>query len=237
MNPSLWIIETPKLSYTEALAWQTELSRLRSEKKVPDILFLTEHNPVITAGKRSKEEDLLVNHDFLDSQGYEYIKVNRGGELTCHEPGQLVGYPILDLHDHKMDVGWYLCNLEETLIKTLAEFGIEAKRRSPWTGVWVDSFTDQERKIASIGVHLKRWITTHGFALNINNDLKGFSLINPCGLDQAKITSLSKEKDETHDFQEVRRKYAEIFTEIFNFDSTCKDLEYFKSSEWIKEVN
>ena len=153
----------------------------------PERLLLLEHEPVITLGRNARPEDVLLPEEGLRARGVALAPTNRGGQVTYHGPGQLVGYPILCLHPERRDVGRYLRDLEEVLIRTLAHFGIAATRVPGLTGVWVEG-----EKIASLGVHLSRWVTTHGFALNVSTDLAAFSLIVPCGLRAARMTSMER---------------------------------------------
>jgi lipoyl(octanoyl) transferase len=169
--------ELGTVSYGEALALQQELASARKQGLTPDHLLLLEHPHVITMGRNGHEENLLASEEVLARTGIEYFPTDRGGDVTYHGPGQLVGYPILDLREWKRDVGAYVRAIEQTIIDTLAEYGIEAGRIPKLTGVWVDG-----RKIAAIGVHLSRWVTSHGFALNVNTDLSYFQYIVPCGL-------------------------------------------------------
>jgi lipoyl(octanoyl) transferase len=177
--------ELRTVSYGEALALQQELASARKQGLVPDHLLLLEHPHVITMGRNGHEENLLASEEVLARAGIEYFPTDRGGDVTYHGPGQLVGYPILDLREWKRDVGAYVRAIEQTIIDTLAEFGIEAGRVPKLTGVWVDG-----RKIAAIGVHLSRWVTSHGFALNVNTDLSYFQYIVPCGL-SLPVTSMA----------------------------------------------
>lgn len=174
----VWI--SSRQGYDEMLAWQ-----IKSCQDVLDgqesRLWLGEHPPTITLGRSSKEGHVLASREELERQGISVVAIDRGGDVTWHGPGQLVGYPILDLRHFKMDVHWYLRMLEETLIRALSDFGVASRRAEGRTGVWVDT-QEGEAKIASIGVHVSRWITRHGFAMNICNDASGFSLINACGL-------------------------------------------------------
>jgi len=155
-----------------------------------DVLLLVEHDQVVTLGRGTRETSLPVPPAALERQGFTVAEVERGGDVTVHAPGQLVGYPILDLQRFRPDVHWYLRQLEESLIRALGRFGLEADRNPGHTGVWVGP-----RKIASIGVHLKRWVTLHGFALNVTTDLRVFEPVVPCGIAGVVMTSLAKELD------------------------------------------
>lgn len=180
--------------YARACAWQKELARLRRAGEIPDLLVLCHHPPVITLGRSAQRENLLFAQEELERRGVEVHSSDRGGDVTFHGPGQLVGYPILDLTGLKKDVVWYVRSLEETLIRATAEFGLEATRKAAptgkrpyYTGVWVG-----EEKLAAIGVHIARWVTSHGFAFNVTTDLGYFDLIVPCGITDKRVTSLQK---------------------------------------------
>jgi lipoyl(octanoyl) transferase len=174
--------------YAETLARQRELAAARIEGKIGDVLLLCEHPPVVTLGRGAKAEHLTVPLP----AGVDLFEVERGGDVTFHGPGQLVGYPIIDLSQHKRDLHWYLRELEATLIDALGIFGIPAKRRAGLTGVW----TEGDRKIASIGVHARQWVTWHGFALNVTTKLSYFDLMVPCGIPGVDMTSISRERPE-----------------------------------------
>jgi lipoate-protein ligase B len=175
-----------------------------------DVLILLEHNPVVTLGRSSKDKNLVASGEFLASRGVELYEVERGGDVTFHGPGQLVGYPIIDLKRHKQDLHWYLRQLEQTLISTLAAFGLVAARNPGFTGVWTSG-----RKIASIGVHARDWVTWHGFALNVSTDLSFFDLIVPCGIDGVVMTSLEKETGTKSGIDAVGAVFARQFSALF----------------------
>ncbi len=175
--------------YAEALSFQREVAAQRITKAIPqDVLLLVEHPPVITLGRSSKQEHLLVTPELLALRGVELFEVERGGDVTFHGPGQLVGYPIVDLTEHKQDLHWYLRQVEEVLIRAVASFGIVAERVVGKTGIWT-----QGRKLASIGVHARQWVTWHGFALNVTTDLSYFDLMVPCGIAEVEMTSVAAE--------------------------------------------
>jgi lipoyl(octanoyl) transferase len=181
--PILEVVEAGRVPYGEALEWQRRVARARIEdRQLPDLLLLLEHPPVVTCGRSSHEAHLL------QGDGIEVFEVERGGDVTYHGPGQLVGYPILDLTRHKQDLHWYLRTLEQALITALASLGIGGERRPGYTGVWT-----RGRKIASIGVHVKQWVTWHGFALNVTTDLTDFDRIVPCGIPGVQMTSIERE--------------------------------------------
>ena len=177
------------MPYGDALALQRDIARARIAGEIDDdVLLLVEHPPVITLGRSSKSAHLLASPDYLRERGVELFEVERGGDVTFHGPGQLVGYPIVDLKQHRRDLHWYLRQVEQLLIDALAPFGLRGDRRPPYTGVWIE-----DRKIASIGVHARDWVTWHGFALNVTTDLRYFDLIVPCGIQAVTMTSLSAE--------------------------------------------
>lgn len=186
----LWVIDLGRRGYGEVLELQRELCRRRVAGEIAeDLLVLVEHNPVITLGRGTRPSSLIVPQDELEARGVEVFEVERGGDVTYHGPGQLVGYPILDLNTHRPDLHWYLRELEGALITALADLEIAAGRRAGLTGVWTAG-----RKIASIGIHVKQWVTFHGFALNVTNDLTNFGLIVPCGIDNVVMTSVVRER-------------------------------------------
>jgi lipoyl(octanoyl) transferase len=177
---------------------QKSLSRMREEGQIPDALLLTEHNHVYTLGKSSDGNHLLAGKDELLRSGAAVYEVDRGGDITYHGPGQLVGYPIFDLNGFYLDLHRYLRDLEEVLIRTVGEFGIQGLRDPDYTGVWVG-----KEKIAAIGVKVSRWITMHGFALNVSTDLQYFDRIIPCGIFHRGVTSMEKMLGSAPDMQDV----------------------------------
>jgi len=179
------VLDLGRLDYANALAWQQRLVAQRKQGLVDDHLLLVEHPHVITLGRNGHKENLLAGDEILSRAGIAFFPTDRGGDVTYHGPGQLVGYPILDLREWKRDVGAYVRAIEQTIIDTLADYGIAAGRIPKLTGVWVG-----ERKIAAIGVHISRWVTSHGFALNVATDLTYFQYIIPCGLTKP-VTSMA----------------------------------------------
>ncbi len=169
-------------------------------------LLFVEHPPVFTLGKSGDEKNLLRTSEELERDGFSYYKINRGGDITYHGPGQLVGYPILDLDQFFTDIHRYLRTLEEAMILMLADYGITAGRIDGLTGVWVGENTDNPRKIAALGVKCSRWVTMHGFALNVNSNLSHFDLIVPCGIDDKAVTSMQAELGRPVDFSEVKER-------------------------------
>jgi len=182
-------------------------------------LLLLEHPPVYTMGKTGHEEFILISESDRIAKGIEYFRINRGGDITFHGPGQLVGYPIIDLELFFTDIGKYLRYLEEVIIKTIAEFGITGGRSKGETGVWIDAgIKGQERKICAMGVRCSRWITMHGWALNINTDLGYFNHIIPCGIRDKQVTSMEKELGQTLDMTLVKQVLVEKFAEVFEVE-------------------
>jgi lipoyl(octanoyl) transferase len=180
-------------------------------------LLFVEHPPVFTLGKSGNIDNVLLTEDRLKAKGIEFFRTNRGGDITFHGPQQIVGYPILDLEKFDTDIGHYLRNLEETIILTLAEYGIEAGRSKGETGVWIDAGKPgRERKICAIGVRCSRWITMHGFAFNVNTDLNYFNFIIPCGIQGKQVTSLQKELGREINMEEVKAKVKMNFEKVFN---------------------
>jgi len=180
-------------------------------------LLFTEHFPVYTLGKSGNKENVLLADDELREKGIAFFHTNRGGDITFHGPGQIVGYPILDLEKFETDIGKYLRNLEEVIILALAGYGIKADRSAGETGVWIDpGVPGRERKICAIGVRCSRWITMHGFAFNVNTDLAYFNYIIPCGINNKQVTSLQKELGRKADMQEVKERIKQNFEKVFD---------------------
>lgn len=185
----LWTVPLGRVAYAEALELQRHIARDRiSGALAQDVLLLVEHPPVVTLGRASKGKHLIASPEFLSSKGVELFEVERGGDVTFHGPGQLVGYPIVDLKRHRLDLHWYLRKIEEALINALADYDIVGERNPSFTGVWTNG-----KKIASIGVHARDWVTWHGFALNVTTDLSYFDLMVPCGIDGVVMTSIARE--------------------------------------------
>ena len=183
---------------------------------VPHHFILCQHPSVVTLGKSGDENNLLLSEEFLKLQGIEFFRINRGGDITLHNPGQLVGYPILDLDRFFTDIHKYLRLLEEVIIQTLAEYNIEGKRYEGFTGVWLEPENPKTaRKICAMGVRTSRWITMHGFALNINNDVEMFDVIVPCGIKGKQVTSISKELNREVSIAEIKPKLLKNFERLF----------------------
>lgn len=186
--------------------------------KVPTIsrLLFVEHTPVYTLGKSGDEKNVLITEEERTKRGIDYFHINRGGDITFHGPGQLVGYPIIDLEKFKPDLGWYLRSLEDVIILTMAEYGLKGERSPGETGVWLDPFIKgKERKICAMGIKCSRWITMHGFAFNVNTDLDYFGFIVPCGIENKQVTSLQKELGREISFEEVKQKVKNNFEKVF----------------------
>jgi len=180
-------------------------------------LLLVEHPPVYTLGKSGKMEHVLINEEQMTEKGIEFFHTNRGGDITFHGPQQVVGYPILDLEKFYTDIGRYLRELEEVIILTLGEYGIIAGRSPGETGVWIDTANKgKERKICAMGVRCSRWITMHGFALNVNTDLNYFDHIIPCGIQNKKVTSMKEELGREVEMTEVKEKIKQNFSKVFD---------------------
>lgn len=206
----LSILDLGVVPYEEAFELQKEMARQRIEGKIDDHLLLLEHPPVITVGRNAGLENILADSQFLEKEGISVIQTDRGGDVTYHGPGQLVGYPILNLKKMRSDVQWYVSQLEESIIETLQNFSIQATRVKGMRGVWVEGY-----KIASIGVRISKWVTHHGFALNVNTNLSHFELIRPCGLVEVKMTSMEKILGKKVKMDEVKGVYAQVFSTMF----------------------
>ena len=186
-----------------------------------DHLLFVEHNPVYTLGKSGNEDHVLINEQQRREKKIEFFRINRGGDITFHGPEQLVGYPILDLDNFKTDLGWYLRSLEEVIILTMAEYNLKGARSAGETGVWLDAdVKGRERKICAMGIRCSRWITMHGFAFNVNTDLKYFDYIIPCGIQGKQVTSLEKEVGVEVPLNEVKQKVKSNFEKVFDVELT-----------------
>ena len=184
-------------------------------------LLFVEHPPVYTLGKNGNENNVLLTPTELQEKNIEYFHINRGGDITFHGPGQIVGYPIFDLDKFSTDLGWYLRSLEEVIIKTLAYYGLQGMRSKGETGVWLDANElGKERKICAIGIKCSRWITMHGFAFNVNTNLDYFKNIIPCGIVNKKVTSLQQELNKTLDMNEVKEVVKHQFEQVFEIKLT-----------------
>lgn len=226
--PKVYFYNLGKVDYEKAWRFQQKLFDLSVDQKLvwrndseneprPDnYLLFVEHPHVYTLGKSGSQENLLLNDAQLKEKEATFYKINRGGDITYHGPGQLVGYPILDLDQFNPDINVYLRNIEEAVINVLAGYGIKGERYDKFTGVWVDPGTPAERKICALGVKTARWISMHGFALNVNTDLSYFGNIIPCGIRGKDVTSIQKELGKPVDMAEVQQKLLHRLSEIFD---------------------
>ena len=230
----LLVVDLGLMEYGAAWELQRRVAAARKAAAIPDILLLCEHPHVITLGRNGKISNLRAPDDLLERMGVSFFETSRGGDITYHGPGQLVGYPILNLAEIRRDVGWYVRSLEEAMIRATAEFGIVSKRVPGCTGVWVDvtdglaaadrkqvggakeaGIRKGEEKLAAIGVHLSRWVTSHGFAYNVSTDLRYFDLIVPCGIVGKRATSLERLLGRTVEMKEARLRIAAHLGRIF----------------------
>ena len=210
------VVDLGLISYAAAYALQQQVVAARKRGDLPDVLLLCEHPHVITLGRNGKTANLRASDRLLAQMNVDFCETDRGGDITYHGPGQIVGYPILDLTEHRRDVRWYVQLLEEMMIRSSAEFGIVARRVEGRHGLWVDTAADQEEKLAAIGVHLSRWVTSHGFAYNVSTDLRYFDLIVPCGIPGKRATSLERLLNHAVSLDEVKPKLTTHFGDIFN---------------------
>jgi lipoyl(octanoyl) transferase len=211
------IVDLGLIGYAEAWALQKRVVAARKSAAIEDVLLLCQHPHVITQGRSGKRENLLASEHILKQKGVEFHATDRGGDITYHGPGQIVGYPILNLGAIRRDVVWYVRMLEETMIRATAEFGIAAERIAGKTGIWVGS-GGAEEKLAAIGVHISRWVTSHGFAYNVSTDLRFFDLIVPCGIADRKATSLDKLLGRSVQPNEVTPRIANHLGEVFGLE-------------------
>ncbi|WP_085535723.1 lipoyl(octanoyl) transferase LipB [Massilibacteroides vaginae] len=213
-------IDWGRINYEDAFERQTKLfdalieAKQKGDKSINRLIFC-EHNPVLTIGKSGKENNLLIPEELLTQRGVAYYHTNRGGDITYHGPGQITGYPIFDLEYWELGLKQYIHLMEEAVIRFLGLYGIKAERLEGATGVWIDTDKKNARKICAIGVKSSRFVTMHGFALNINTDLSYYSLINPCGFIDKGVTSLENELKSPQDFELAKTRLLEIFRELF----------------------
>jgi len=204
--------------FTEILEVKSLNRKQNKTEKTTNHLLFCEHPHVYTLGKSGDKKNLLVNEDYLKSRGATFHKINRGGDITYHGPGQLVAYPILDLDNFFTDIHKYLRFLEEAVISTLKEYGLESERSKGETGVWLDVDTPKARKICALGVKSSRWVTMHGFAFNVNSNLSYFGNIIPCGITDKSVTSLQKELGREIDMEEVKNKVKSHLIILFEME-------------------
>jgi len=203
------------IPYADACALQQRLAAARKAGAIDDVFLLCEHPHVITLGRNASRANLLASENVLRQKGVELHSTNRGGDITYHGPGQIVGYPIVNLANIKRDVGWYVRTLEETMIRASADFGVTSYRVPGKTGIWVRA-GDTEEKLAAIGVHISRWVTSHGFAYNVSTDLRYFDLIIPCGIADRKATSLEKLLSRGVALDEVKPRLTHHLSDLFS---------------------
>ena len=206
------VIDLGRCSYTKAWDIQKEIHAKRVRREIPDTLILVEHPHVYTLGKNADAHNLIATQDYLKSMGIEIFKVDRGGDITYHGLGQLVGYPIFNLKEHRESISWYVHSVEEVLIRMLSEFSIEAHREKGLTGVWVEN-----RKIVAIGMRVSHWVTMHGFALNVFTDLSLYDGIIPCGITTKGVTRMV-DLNKDIQWEDVKLKVIDKFVEVFSFE-------------------
>jgi lipoyl(octanoyl) transferase len=212
---SCLVVDLGVAPYRAAWELQRRLVAARKAGVLPDVLLLCEHPHVVTLGRNGKSEHLRASEYVLRQMNVEFITTDRGGDITYHGPGQLVGYPILNLGEIRRDVIWYVRQLEETMIRAAADFGVRATRSTGKTGVWVNDSGAGEEKLAAIGVHISRWVTSHGFAFNVATDLRYFELIVPCGIPDRQPTSLERLLGRPVSVAEVAPRMIERLGEVF----------------------
>ena len=213
------LVQLGTVDYATGLKLQQQLVALRKEEKIGDVLLLLEHSPVITLGRNAKTKNVIASPEFLSQRGVELVECDRGGDVTFHGPGQIVGYPIFDLRGYASASGKgkhigvvdFVRRMEDVLMRTCADFFISSKRVSGLTGVW----TENEAKLAAIGIHVSRYVTSHGFALNVNTDLSFFDLIVPCGITTKPVTSMQKELGRSLDLNAVAESISRNFGTVF----------------------
>jgi len=214
---TLSVIDLGRASYQPVLTLQKQMHRERVDGDRPDTLLFVEHEPVYTLGKSAEEEHLLSSREELESSGVDVVEIGRGGDVTYHGPGQVVGYPIVDLRTHRRSVSWYMRTLEDVIIRTLETFGLEPERDEDHPGVWID-----DEKICAVGVRIKRWTTYHGFALNVDPDMDYFGGIVPCGIRDKGVVSLAQLLTEPPEKEDVKQRLTTSFREVFSFDDVLQ---------------
>jgi lipoyl(octanoyl) transferase len=221
VTPSLWCARLGLVRYADALAFQKALEAARQSDQVPDVLLLLEHPPVYTRGRRTTADELPMGEEWYRAQGIEVIDTDRGGRVTYHGPGQLVGYPVVSLRPYRDDVHDYIRRMEQMIISSLGRHGVEAGLIEGLTGVW----TPERRKVASIGVHISRGVTTHGFAINVSNDLQPFGWIVPCGIDDCQMTSVARELGREVDMDGFMDTVCAEFGSVYAREATTVGVE------------
>ncbi|MCB9618720.1 MAG: lipoyl(octanoyl) transferase LipB [Sandaracinus sp.] len=212
------------IAYGEALALQERLVALRKEGAIADTLLLLEHDPpVVTLGRAAKGQNVLLSPELLRARGFDLFETGRGGDVTYHGPGQLVGYPIVDLKPDRQDVRRYVSSLEETMIRVASDYGVAAERLEGFNGTWLDAHGARPRKIGAVGVRISQWVTMHGFAINVNTDLSHFGLIVPCGITDKGVTSLQAELGREVSMDEVIERAATHFAGLHESQLVWRD--------------
>jgi lipoyl(octanoyl) transferase len=219
------MVDAGLIAYAQACELQQRLVDARKAGEIPDVLLFCEHPHVITLGRNAKRANLLASKRVLAQEGVELAETDRGGDITYHGPGQIVAYPILDLAEHRKDVRWYVEQLEEVMILASADSGVEARWSEAGHGVWVDCPAGEE-KLGAIGVHLSRWVTSHGFAYNVSTDLHYFELIVQCGIAGKRATSLERALGREVKCSGVRERLEARFAEVFEMEMVPKEKLY-----------
>jgi lipoyl(octanoyl) transferase len=225
VSAEILVVRCGLLPYEEGVAVQRRVESARQDGAIPDVLLLVEHPPVYTRGRRSTPDELPMGVEWYEMQGIEVLDTDRGGRVTYHGPGQLVAYPIVSLRPYGDDVHEYVRGLERVAISALAAQGVEAGTIDGLTGIWVG-----ERKIGSIGVHVSRGVTTHGLAINVNNDLQPFEWIVPCGIDDCRVTSVTRELGAEQDLGAFADTVAERYGEVFDRDIVATEVDRLESA-------
>lgn len=226
-DQTCWLIDRGPIAYGSACELQRDLIEARKAGAIPDVLLFCEHPHVLTLGRNGRREHLLAEETALSRANVELHWTDRGGDITYHGPGQIVGYPILDLAGHRRDVRWYVDQLEELMIRATADFGLVARRVEGQHGVWIDT-PGGEEKLGALGVHLSRWVTSHGFAYNVSTDLSYFDWIVPCGIAGKRATSLDRALGRAVPIADVCERLAAHFASVFSREMvrmSCEDFE------------
>ncbi|MDX1701737.1 MAG: lipoyl(octanoyl) transferase LipB [Melioribacteraceae bacterium] len=217
ISRNLTIFDLGLIDYKQAWDLQLDIHKKRRFNEIEDVLLICEHPHTYTLGKIAERENLLYSQAQLDEKNIQVYDIDRGGDITYHGPGQIVGYPIINLENWKKDTHLYLRALEEIMIKTCLEYGLNPGRNDKYTGVWIEN-----RKICAIGIKVSRWVTMHGFAFNVNTDLSLFNGIIPCGIQEKSVTSLSAELKGSLDIDEVKNKVINIMKDVFEYNLISK---------------
>ena len=210
-----WVVNLGRIAYSPGCELQRQVVEARKARAIPDVLLLCEHPHVITLGRNADHKNLRASSQLLCQMNVELHPSDRGGDITYHGPGQIVAYPILDLAEHRRDLRWYVEQLEEVMIRTTADFGVAAKRVEGWHGAWIAA-PEGEQKIGALGVHLSRWVTSHGIAYNVSTDLRYFDLIVPCGITGKSVTSLERQLGRAVSVEDVLGRLTSHFSDVFN---------------------